>query len=110
MDNLPSQAPLMSQGLRPADHLTIYHTSNAPQRRRTASNPSISATFEHFQAFSGYFPRGSQKTSPKSIYPLPLPDTPNFLSLGKKPQFFGDGRVPGKTITITSTKKIKIQK
>jgi hypothetical protein len=64
-------------------------------------------------AFRGIFSRFSQglpKTGPKLIYPLPLPDTHNFLSLTKTPQFSGCGQVPGKTIAITSTKKIKIQK
>jgi hypothetical protein len=60
-----------------------------------------------FRGFSVIFHRGSPKTSPKPIYPHPLPDTQKILSLGKKSQFFGDGRESVQTITLTRKKTRK---
>jgi hypothetical protein len=107
MGNTLSPTPLMPCGLQPVDHRTPYHTSVALQRYGITSNPCVHADF---RAFSGIFSGGLQKTNPESIYPPPLPDAQSFVSLYKKTLFFGHGLGSGHTITITSTKKIKIQK
>jgi hypothetical protein len=51
----------MPCGLQLADHLTVYHTSKAPQRWRIADNPCAPATFGAFSGIFGHFSPGLPK-------------------------------------------------